>query len=212
MHASFLCSAGCLLCPTQPTVIWVIHTLTMNYGMSGLIYSAFRRGLELGICQSKNALRPGSSADGLPRENSEKHEFIRWLQMYPWLGGSWGSCQTDCLPLSQVPRRAPQRITQVAVQTCSVSRSVTLVLSLTLGYKQASCINEDGDRPSASINIVIPTPDLSRKHSCSLALRLMWGRIPSFNFSTGNQFSWHRPSSMSWVPWKLILEYIQRNR
>lgn len=47
MAVPFLCSAVCLLCPMQHTIPWVTHTLTMNYGMSGLISSATGRGLEL---------------------------------------------------------------------------------------------------------------------------------------------------------------------
>lgn len=50
----------------------------------------------------------------------------------------------------------------------------------------------------------------SGKFALYLALGLMQGRMLSLIFFSGNQFSWHRPSSRSCLHWKLNLKQTQK--
>lgn len=129
------------------------------------------------------------------------------IEMCPWLGRSRRSYQTDLL-LSQVPHRAPSQTTSCCRKNCFISYSM-LHLHFPLYYltNKLHMLAQEENRPCEQqclrppkkilVDIIISMFNISRKLSFSLTLGLTRGRILSIIFFSGDQFGWHRPSSMS---------------
>lgn len=130
----------------------MVHTLTINYRMSGLIYSAIRKGLDLDI-SPKITLRPDSSATGLDRTLRSMSFSDNRTCVHRWVG-SWVAYHTDRLSLSQVLRRAPSRAVQAAARNCSLSSPCCIGTSPPLSsFKVRNSFHGEGYRTHAATGV-----------------------------------------------------------
>lgn len=130
----------------------MVHTLTINYRMSGLIYSAIRKGLDLDI-SPKITLRPDSSAAGLDRTLRGMSFSDNRTCVHHWVG-SWAAYHTDRLSLSQVLRRAPSWAVQAAARNCSLSSPGCIGTSPPLSsFKVRNSFHGEGNRTHAATGV-----------------------------------------------------------